>query len=130
MVLNIYIYSLCSLLSNRSTNPPIPKLDSQLRRLQLTQPLQFALLVTTPCHLSSVNTMILSNALLCVSFSTYLSTTLAQYVNPSNDSSPYSQTDRQCVLTTPYPPGKQNSYTIEPMTARAELKQENYNVSS
>lgn len=75
--------------------------------------------------------MILSNALLlCVSFSTYLLTTLAQYAAPSNDSSPHVPTDRQCILTTPYPPGMQNTYTIEPLTAAAELKQESFNVSS
>lgn len=75
--------------------------------------------------------MILSNALLLfVSFSPYLLTTFAQYVAPSNDSSAYVPTDRQCILTTPYPPRMQNTYNIEPLTAAAELKQENYNVSS
>lgn len=71
--------------------------------------------------------MILGNALLlCVSFSTYLSTTIAQSIVPSNDSAPYVSADRQCSLTTPYPPHKQ--YTIEPLTAAAELKQDNLNV--
>ena len=74
--------------------------------------------------------MILSNALLlCASFSTYLSTTIAQNVAPSNGSSPIVPSDRQCNLTTPYPPYMQSTYTIEPLTASAELKQDNLNVS-
>lgn len=73
--------------------------------------------------------MILSSALLCVSFSTYLSTTIAQNVAPSNDSSPFVPSDPQCILTTPYPPRTQSNYTIEPLTAAAELKQDNLNVS-
>lgn len=73
--------------------------------------------------------MILSSALLCVSFSTYLSTTIAQNVAPSNDSSPFVPLDRQCILTTPYPPHTQSTYTIEPLTAAAELNKDNSNVS-
>lgn len=74
--------------------------------------------------------MILSSALLlCVSFSTYLSTTIAQNVAPSNDSSPIVPSAPQCMLTTPYLPRVQSTYTIEPLTAAAELKQDNVNVS-
>lgn len=74
--------------------------------------------------------MILSNAIfLCVFFSTYLSTTIAQNIVPSNDSSPYVPSDPQCILTTPYPPHMQSNYPIEPLIVAAELKQDSFNVS-